>query len=83
MDRALNARTYQMPHAFPAGVERVPGIAITAKRVDESFGVLAVDTIPDYHLTGAGTDTQFLPRYVFASAGRSLGQGELLPDGLE
>ncbi len=80
MDRALNARTYQMPRAFPAGVERVPGIAITAKRVDESFGVLAVDTIPDYHLSGAGTDTQFLPRYVFERSARSESQGELLPD---
>ena len=80
MDRALNARTYRMPRAFPAGVERVPGIAITAKRVDESFGVLAVDTIPDYHLTGAGTDTQFLPRYVFEGPDRPEGQGELLAD---
>ena len=80
MDRALNSEIYQIPRVFPAGVERVPGIAITAKRVDESFGVLAVDTIPDYHLTGAGTDTQFLPRYVFARPVRPPSQGELLPN---
>ncbi|MDE0614538.1 MAG: DEAD/DEAH box helicase family protein [bacterium] len=80
MDRALNSEIYQIPRVFRPAWERVPGIAITAKRVDESFGVLAVDTIPDYHLTGAGTDTQFLPRYVFASPGRPPGQGELLPD---
>ena len=62
MDRALNSSVGQLPHIFPIGIERVPGIALVNKAVGDSIGVLAVDTIPDYHF--GGTDGRFFPRYL-------------------
>ena len=68
LERALNSRVYQLPRVFPAGVERIPGIALVNKAVGDSIGVLAVDTIPDYHF--GGTDGRFFPRYLPADDGK-------------
>lgn len=67
-----------MPRIFPVGIERVPGIAVTSQVVDESIGVLAVDTVPDMHLAGAGTEAHFLPRYLPTQDERNERQPALL-----
>ena len=61
MDRALNHRVHQLPSAFPAGVERASGIVVANKVVDDSAGVLAVDTVPAYHF--AGSEGRFFRSY--------------------
>ena len=67
MDRALNARVYQLSRVFPTGVQRVPGIVLTRRAGGDSIGVLAVDTIPDESVTGR-TSGRFLPRYAYDTA---------------
>ena len=76
MDRALNNETYQMPRVFPAGVERVPGIAVANKVSGDSVGVLAADAITALHF--AGSDGRFFPRHLPADDGLSSAQPALL-----
>ncbi|TDT64436.1 type ISP restriction/modification enzyme [Frigoribacterium sp. PhB116] len=63
-DDALNDRRGQLPRVFPAG-EQNWGFYYVGAGSAVPFSVLALDALPDLHLTGAGSGGQFFPRYVY------------------
>ena len=76
MDQALNSRVHQLSRVVPAGVERMPGIALENTVGSGSVSVLAVDTIPD--LNFAAYPVRFFPRYTYDESSPAL-QPTLLP----
>ena len=81
MDSALNNVTGQMPRFFPHVADRNLGIMLSSRSVNGEIGVLAVDTVTPLHL--AGTDSRFIPRYLYG-ADHSSEQGLLeTSDGID
>jgi predicted helicase len=55
---------------FPAGTESENlAISLTGKAGEKPFMALMVDAIPDSHITGAGTNAQCFPFYVYEEDG--------------
>jgi len=64
-DRQLNNTVYQLPKIFPAAGLPNMGIYNVGAGSAVPFSVLMVDSLPDLHLTGAGSNGQFFPRYTY------------------
>ena len=63
-DRQLNDMVYQLDRIFPTG-EQNWGFYYVGAGSAVPFSVLMLDTLPDLHVTGAGSGGQFFPRYVY------------------
>jgi predicted helicase len=64
-DTRLNDRTYQLPRLFPTANHANVGFYNVGNGSVVPFSVLMLDTIPDLHVTGAGSGGQFFPRYTY------------------
>lgn len=51
--------------AIPRGAPRTVGLYVVGMSSAVPFSVLALDTIPDLHVTGAGSGGQFFARYTY------------------
>jgi predicted helicase len=67
-DRILNEEVYQFPQTFPTAIAERENIAICLSAIGnvKQFHCLAVNCIPDLHLTG---DSQCFPYYTYAEDG--------------
>lgn len=68
-DQGLNHIRGQMPRMFPARDAANIGIYQVGMGSAVPFSVLMVDSLPDLHLTGAGSGGQFFPRWRFEDVG--------------
>ena len=75
MDKALNARVYQMPSVFPRPADGNIGIVVTSRAVAGTPGVLAVDGVPEYCLVGSAC--RILPRYGYRTSSTAGSQNRL------
>ena len=64
-DRQLNNSVYQLARMFPTPEIASSGIYCVGMGSAVPFSVLMLDTIPDLHVTGAGSGGQFFPRYSY------------------
>ncbi|MFD9781741.1 DEAD/DEAH box helicase [[Kitasatospora] papulosa] len=71
-DPTLIERVYQLPRVFPAAGHENVGLYIVGSGSAVPFSVLVLDTLPNLHVTGAGSGGTFFPRYIY----RELGQGD-------
>ncbi|MFJ6129971.1 DEAD/DEAH box helicase [Streptomyces griseoviridis] len=71
-DQRLNQRSYQLPQIFPTPEHENLGIYNVGNGSAVPFSVLMTDSLPDLHVTGAGSGGQFFPRYSY----RQLGAGD-------
>ena len=62
-DHEMNARVYQLPKLFPTPQHENFGIYYVGMGSAVPFSVLMLDSIPNLHVTGAGSGGQFFPRY--------------------
>ena len=62
---AMNERTYQLPQLFPLPTHPNVSLAATGEGSSKEFATLALDTLPDLHLLGAGVSTQTFPLYTW------------------
>lgn len=80
-DRQLNNTVYQLPQMFPTKDHANVGFYIVGMATAVPFSILALDALPDLHVTGAGSGGQFFPRWSYESVGDDAsGQGDLLTD---
>ena len=61
----LNHERSQMPKMFPTTAHENIGIYYVGSGSAVPFSVLLLDSIPDLHVTGAGSGGQFFPRYTY------------------
>jgi predicted helicase len=64
-DRQLNNSVYQLARLFPTPEVSGSGIYYVGMGSAVPFSVLMLDSIPDLHVTGAGSGGQFFPRYSY------------------
>ncbi|WP_189061990.1 DEAD/DEAH box helicase [Longimycelium tulufanense] len=64
-DTHLNHRVGQMPKVFPSPSHDNFGIYYVGVGSAVPFSVLATDSIPDLHTTGAGSGGRYFPRYIY------------------
>jgi predicted helicase len=64
-DRGLNESTQQIPREFPTDTHSNLGIYTVGMNSAVPFSVLALDRIPDLHVTGAGSSGMFFPRWTY------------------
>lgn len=64
-DGQLNDMIYRLPAIFPTPETSNLGIYIVGMGSAVPFSVLALDALPNLHVTGAGSGGQFFPRYTF------------------
>jgi len=80
-DRNLNDMVYRLPSLFPSPLAGNVGIYQVGAGSDVPFSVLVSDTVPNVHLTGAGSGGQFFSRWRYEQADGygtlDLGEGEL------
>lgn len=62
-DRQLNNSVYRLNELFPSVDRGTIGFYQVGAGSAVPFGVLALETIPDLHVTGAGSGGQFFARY--------------------
>ena len=63
--RDLNERRYQLPAVFPEAETPNSGFYYVGMGSAVPFSVLMMDSLPDLHVTGAGSGGQFFPRYTY------------------
>lgn len=63
-DRQLNDMVYKLDQVFPAGKPNY-GFYQVGTGSAVPFSVFMTDALPDLHVTGAGSNGQFFPRYVY------------------
>jgi len=63
-DRTFNHEQSQLPHFYPTG-EANTGIYVVGMSSTVPFSALTLDSVPDVHVTGAGSGGQFFPRYSY------------------
>ncbi len=63
--RQLNEHLGSLPSVFPARQYRNMGIYQVGAGSAVPFSVLALDGVPNYHVTGAGSGGQFFPRWTY------------------
>ncbi|MFM9647792.1 DEAD/DEAH box helicase [Streptomyces galilaeus] len=61
----LNNTTYQLPKIFPTAEHDNYGFYNVGSGSTVPFSVLMLDTLPNYHVTGAGSGGVFFPRYTY------------------
>ncbi|MBV9026659.1 MAG: DEAD/DEAH box helicase [Streptomycetaceae bacterium] len=69
-DRKLNNRVFQLPQIFPLPESENFGFYNVGNGSAVPFSVLMLSSIPDLHVTGAGSAGQFFPRYTYREAGK-------------
>jgi predicted helicase len=67
-DAILSQDIFRQPRFFPDGGGNV-AICLTDVGAEKPFGCLAVDSVPDLHLMGAGAGTQCFPFHVYDAEG--------------
>ncbi|GAA1625265.1 DEAD/DEAH box helicase [Catellatospora bangladeshensis] len=77
-DRQLNDMIYQLAKIFPTSDHSNLGFYIVGMGSAVPFSVLMIDSLPDLHVTGAGSGGQFFPRYTYE---QSTGQANLFDNG--
>ncbi len=80
-DDQMNHRVYQLPKIFPTPDHANVGFYYVGAGSAVPFSVLMVDSLPDLHLTGAGSGGGFFPRYTYEKVEVGDGQLDLLSDG--
>ncbi|TFB53435.1 type ISP restriction/modification enzyme [Cryobacterium sp. Sr3] len=68
-DARLNERRYQLPKMFPTAEPDNLGFYYVGMGSAVPFSVLMLDSLPDLHVTGAGSGGQFFPRYTYELRG--------------
>ena len=76
-DRSLNHILGQLPKIFPTTEHHNFGLYCVGMGSAVPFSILAIDSIPDLHVTGAGSGGQFFPRYTYHELAD---EGDLLND---
>lgn len=71
-NRALNDMVYKMPSMFPTPGSSNLGFYVVGSGSAVPFSVLMLDTLPNLHVTGAGSGGQFFPRWTFEDASGEL-----------
>jgi predicted helicase len=71
-DMQMNSYVNQLPRMFPAPEYGNFGFYNVGNGSAVPFSVLMINTVPDLHVTGAGSGGQFFPRYTY----REPGQGD-------
>jgi predicted helicase len=61
-------RPGKLPQYFPTPSHRNVGIYQVGNGSAVAFGVLLTDSLPDLHVTGAGSSGQFFPRWTYEEA---------------
>ena len=64
-DRQLIDRMYRLPKMFPRSNQRNLGFYVVGVGSAVPFSVIMIDAVPDLHVTGAGSNGQFFPRYSY------------------
>jgi predicted helicase len=64
-DRDLNHRPGKLPEMFPSPAHANVGFYNVGNGSAVPFSVLMLNSIPDLHVTGAGSGGQFFPRYTY------------------
>ena len=64
-DRQLVDMIYQLPSMFPTPAHDNYGFYLVGMGSAVPFSLVAIDSIPDLHVTGAGSGGQFFPRYTW------------------
>ncbi|MFB7800349.1 DEAD/DEAH box helicase [Isoptericola sp. NPDC056134] len=64
-DEMLNERRGQLPSMFPTSAHKNYGIYQVGAGSAVPFSVLALDSLPNLHVTGAGSGGQFFARYTY------------------
>lgn len=64
-DRQLNDMVYQLPRLFPRPEQPNIGFYCVGMGSAVPFSVLMLDTLPNLHVTGAGSGGQFFSRYTY------------------
>jgi predicted helicase len=64
-DQKLNNTVYQIPRMFPTPEHEKFGFYSVGNRSAVPFSVLILNSVPDLHVTGAGSVGQFFPRYTY------------------
>lgn len=67
-DRKLNDTLGQLPRVFPTLGHKNIGFYNVGNGSAVPFSVLMLDSVPDLHVTGAGSGGQFFPRYSYREA---------------
>ena len=65
LDRDLIHRPGKMPEIFPSPSHANVGFYNVGNASVVPFSVLMLNSIPDLHVTGAGSSGQFFPRYIY------------------
>ena len=63
--REMNDMIYQLPQLFPTPTHPNLSLTATGEGSSKEFATLALDTLPDLHLLGAGVSTQTFPLYTW------------------
>lgn len=66
-DRPLNDMVYQLPQIYPTPDSKNLGIYVVGTGSDVPFSPLATETLPNLHVTGAGSGGQYFPRWTYSS----------------
>ncbi len=69
-DRKLNNTVYQLPQMFPTPEHENFGFYNVGQGSAVPFSVLMIDSVPDRHVTGAGSNGPFFPRYTYRELGK-------------
>jgi predicted helicase len=64
-DSRLNDMVYQLHRLFPTPAHANVGFYNVGSGSAVPFSVLMLNTVPDLHVTGAGSGGQFFPRYTY------------------
>ncbi|MGH3188657.1 MAG: DEAD/DEAH box helicase [Streptosporangiaceae bacterium] len=64
-DPRLNDMVYQLHRLFPTPAHANVGFYNVGNGSAVPFSVIMLDTVPDLHVTGAGSGGQFFPRYTY------------------
>ena len=67
-DRNLNHRVGLLPTMFPTPAQSNIGFYCVGMGSAVPFSVLMLDSVPNLHVTGAGSGGQFFPRYTYRPA---------------
>ncbi|WP_425979987.1 DEAD/DEAH box helicase [Streptomyces albidoflavus] len=71
-DGQMNSYVNQLPRMFPTREHGNVGFYNVGSGSAVPFSVIMIDSLPDLHVTGAGSGGQFFPRYTY----RELGNGD-------
>ncbi|HOT57170.1 MAG TPA: DEAD/DEAH box helicase family protein [Ornithinibacter sp.] len=76
-DPELNDMVYRTPAMFPTAAHENYGIFQVGAGSAVPFSVIAVDALPNLHVTGAGSGGQFFARYTYEATDSGSAQGAL------